>query len=384
MTTHRALLCVVVLLAAVACSGITAQTLFAPAPHSPFRAGTEPTDIAAGNVNGDRHPDLVIANTGSNDMTVLLGDGHGDFRPAPGSPFAAGKAPHMLALGNFNGDRHLDAALTSHDSNSVVVLLGDGRGSFAPAPGSPFIFLNTSNPHNHGVALGDVNGDDHLDITTANQNDASISVLLGDGRSGFALAPGSPFRVGRDPYPHALGDVNGDGSLDIANPNVRGNSVSVLLGDGKAGFATAPGSPIATLARPYFTALADVDGNRTLDLLVSHDDTTQFTILLGDGHGGFRPAPGSPMDGGNRGHRIRVGDVNGDGRADFVTGVNGDAVAVLLGNGRGGFAPAPGAPFAVGRGPWSVALADLNGDGRPDVASANSEGNNVTVLLNQR
>lgn len=384
MTTRRVILFAVLLLVAVGCSGITAQTLFAPAPHSPFRAGTQPTGIAAGDVNGDGHPDLLTANAGSNDMSVLLGNGKGSFRPAPGSPFAAGTAPHLLALGDLNGDRYLDAALTSHDSNSVVVLLGNGRGSFAPASGSPFKFLNTSNPHNHGLALGDVNGDGYLDITTANQNDASISVLLGDDRGGFAPAPGSPFRVGRDPYNHALGDVNGDGHLDIANPNVRGNSVSVLLGDGKGGFTPAPGSPMATLARPYYTALADVDGNHTLDLLVSHDDIFQITILLGDGHGGFRPAPGSPVDAGDQGHRIRVGDVNGDGRADFVTGVNGDAVAVLLGNGHGGFAPAPGSPFPVGRGPWSVTLADLNGDGRPDVASANSEGNNVTVLLNQR
>lgn len=378
---YKAVLTMLAILA-VGVSG-TPKTHFIPAPGSPQRVGSQPNDIAAGDVNGDGQLDLITANAGSNDISVLLGDGNGGFRSAPGSPFPAGPAPHLLALGDLTGDSKLDVAVTSHDSNDVLVLQGDGRGGFRPAVGSPFSALRTPNPHNHGLALGDINGDGRLDITTANQNDNSIAVLLNDGAGGFTPGPGSPFGVGRSPYPHALGDVDGDGSLDLLAPNVGSNSVSVLLGNGKGGFAAAPGSPLAVLTRPYFAALADVNTDVKLDLILAHDDTSRMTVLLGDGQGRFRAAPGSPFDAGGRGWKVRTGDVNGDGKTDLVTGALGNRVLVLLGNGKGGFSPAPGSPLAVGRGPWAAVLADLNGDGGPDIITANQEDGTVTILLTQ-
>lgn len=357
------------------------QPLFAPAPQSPIAVGRRPVDVAAGDMNRDGKPDLLTANTDDNSVTVLLGDGRGGFRHAPASPFDAGPKPHLLALGDFNNDRNLDAAVTEHDSNDVRVFLGHGDGRFVAAPHSPFRALSSLPPHNHGLGVGDVNGDGKLDLTTSNQNDSSVSVLLGDGSGRFAAAPGSPFRVGRDPYNHALGDLNGDGALDIVTPNVRGGSISVLLGNGHGGFAPATASPYSVAQRPFYTALADLDRDGHLDLAITHDDITSITILLGDGRGGFRPAAGSPVDAGHRGWKIALGDVNRDNKLDLVTGAAGNLVVVLLGDGEGGFARAPGSPIPVGRGPWSITLADVNGDGRLDILTANSESNNLTILL---
>ena len=77
---------------------------------------------------------------------------------------------------------------------------------------------------------------------------------------------------------------------------------------------------------------------------------------------------------------VVVADVNGDGRADLVAAAA-EGVRVLLGDGRGGFSPAPGSPFAAGKGVWRLAVADLNGDGKPDVAAVGYESNSVTILL---
>ena len=354
------------------------DSLFTPAPGPPTDIGGRPNDLAVADWNKDGKLDVVTCNEGDT-VAVLLGNGRGGFTPAPDSPVRV--AAHVVAAGDVNNDRNPDLALAHHDSLGVVVLLGAGDGRFAPTPGSPFAAHQGARPHNHGVALNDVNSDGRLDITTSNQNDNSVSVLLGDGGGGFTPAAGSPFAVGRAPYPHAVGDVNGDGKLDIVTPNVRGDNVTVLLGDGRGGFAPAANSPYAVAFRPYYIAIGDVGGDGKPDLITTHDDVNLLTTLFGDGRGGFAAAPASPLDLGRRAYKLVAADLNRDARADLVIGTEGsDSVTVLLGNERGGYTPAAGSPYAAGRNP-RVAVGDVNGDGKPDIVTANNGSGNITVLL---
>jgi hypothetical protein len=237
-------------------------------------------------------------------------------------------------------------------------------------------------PHTHGLALVDVNGDGKPDLINANNDDNDVAVLLGDGRGGFRPAPGSPFAVGPSPYPLAVGDVNGDGRPDIVAPNSKPGTktVTVLLGDGRGGFRPASGSPFATAGQAYFATLGDVNGDGRPDIVAAHGDDGRVTVLLGDGRGGFQPAPGSPVDLGSRAWAVAVADVNRDGKPDLIA-ATGESVRVLLGDGRGSFTPAPGSPFPAGKGSWRLAVADFNGDGKPDVAATGVEGGTVTILL---
>jgi hypothetical protein len=356
------------------------RALFSPASGSPIAVGANPEGVAIGDVNGDGNLDLVSANSGSDNVSILLGDGRGRFRVAPGSPVPAGPKPHLVALGDVNNDGKLDLAATQHDSNDVRIFLGRGDGRFSRAPGSPFAALQSARPHNHGLAFGDFNSDGRLDVATSNQNDSSVSVLLGDGQGSFAPAEGSPFAVGRDPYPLAVGDVNGDGRPDIVTPNVRGNTLSVLLGDGKGGFANAPGSPVQVAHRPYFVAVGDVNSDGHMDLAAAHDDITLVTILLGDGRGGFGSAPDSPVDIGHRAGKILLADVNRDGKLDLA-GAAGDFVVVWMGDGRGRFAPAPGSPFRTRGHSWTLAVGDANRDGKPDFFANHLRDNSILLLI---
>ncbi len=346
---------------------------------SSILVGRQPNDVTLGDVDGDGHPDIVTANLGSRDVSVLRGDGKGGFAPAPGSPFRVGIPLQLVVLADFDRDGRLDLAGTEHDSNEVVVLKGNGRGGFAPMAGSPARAMERIAPHNHGLAAADGNGDGIPDLATSNNNGNSVSVLLGDGRGGFRPAAGSPFPVGRAPYPLAVADFNGDGRPDVATPDVNGHTLTVLFGAGRGTLAPAPGSPYRVRDRPYFAAAADVNGDRALDLVVSHDDSNALSILVNDGKGRFA-APRS-IEAGSRPWKVRVGDMDGDGRNDLVLGVNPAGVAILLGDGSGSFRPASGSPVAVGQGPWGIALGDVNHDGKPDVVTANTQSNDVSVLL---
>ncbi|HEY2932198.1 MAG TPA: VCBS repeat-containing protein [Acidobacteriota bacterium] len=355
--------------------------LFFPAPGSPIPLGGPPGNILMGDVNGDGKQDLVASVGRDHSIVILLGNGRGTFVPAVSSPLRFDVAFGEMGLADFNGDKNLDLALASHDSYNVTVLLGNGKGGFTPAPGSPFPAGQGKKPHTHGLVVGDVNRDGKTDIITANNEDGNIAVLLGDGKGGFLRASGSPFRVGPGPYPIGLGDINGDDRLDVVAPNTVSNgTVTVLLGDGKGAFTAAPASPASVVARPYYVAIGDLDGNGKPDIAVAHDDTSQVSVLLGDGKGRFRPAPGSLLDVGHRGFAIVLTDMNGDGKRDLVEATNSD-VTVLLGDGRGRFQPAPGSPYPAGPGAWRLTVGDIDGDGQPDIAASNLEGNSITLLI---
>lgn len=308
-----------------------------PGPGEPrrFRVGAAPSSVAIADVNRDGKHDLVVVNSGSHDVTVLLGDGKGGFASVAGSPFPAGKNPNDVAVGDFDGDGTLDLALPNHDTHGVTLLLGNGQGGFRPAAGSPFTVA--SRPHPHGIAAGDFNGDGKLDFAVESWGDNAVEVHQGTGKGDFA-SPGRRFTVGQMPYQRLRSaDVNRDGKPDLLTTNFEGNSVSVLLGDGKGGFVNAPGSPFPAGRSPFCQAIADVNGDGKLDLVI----------------GGFSGHPEDP---------------------------SADGVSVLLGNGAGAFQLLAGSPFAAGRTPVAVAVGDLNGDGIPEIAAANMSGDTVTIL----
>ena len=108
---------------------------FGAATGSPFAAGTSPRSLAIADINRDGKLDLVIANFTSNNVSILLGNGAGGFSPAAGSPFTAGTGPTSVTIADFNGNGKLDVAVANSSSNDVTLLLGDGTGGFSPAAG---------------------------------------------------------------------------------------------------------------------------------------------------------------------------------------------------------------------------------------------------------
>jgi hypothetical protein len=365
------------------CSVFAGSLDYRPAPGSPLKIAGGGHSFVAGDVNKDGHVDLVVAE--NNKLSVLIGDGKGGFAPAPVEPTPVTGVGGEMLLADFNGDGVLDFAGSHHDRYEVVVLLGRGDGSFTNASGSPFTARKPGKrPHTHALSAADVNKDGNIDLITANNEDGDISVLLGDGKAGFRPAHGSPFACGPSPYPVAIADLNGDDNLDIAVPNTAPGptTLSVLLGDGHGEFRAAPHSPFKANDRAYFVAVADLNGDKKPDIIATHDDATIATIHLGDGRGNFTQAKNSPLELGNRGWSVVPIDLNNDGKIDLAFGAE-HGVAVFLGDGHGGFERAAGSPFRTGRGTWRIEVVDVNEDGKPDFITNNVESNDISVLLAQ-
>ena len=332
-------------------------------PDDPFAYSG--TVMAVADFNGDGF--LDFATTNANQVSVMLGNGSGNFTAAPGSPFA-GTSLYSAVAGDFNGDGIEDLAVVS--SAGVTAMLGDGTGRFTTIPGSPF----ATGAAPISVAVGDFNGDGNLDIVTANERANNVTVLLGNGAGGFTAAPGSPFTVGTSPYSVVVADFNGDGHPDIATANYTTHNVTVLLGNGAGAFAADPGSPFAVGTSPTSLTVSDFNGDGSPDLAVANYGSYSVTVLLGSHSGGFTVASTTPVA---EPYSVVAGDFNGDGIPDLATGdFAGIAVTVLLGNGSGGFTEAPGSPF-VGAPtlsqwpPLFEGVGDFNGDGRLDLATSN-------------
>ena len=319
-------------------------------------------------------------------LTVLLGDGRGHFQQATGSPVPAGHLPNDIAVADMNHDGNLDLVIANHQSPYIRILLGDGKGGFQPAPGSPFDVH--SNPHPHGVAVGAFSGKSNVDVVTDSWGDNQIELLRGDGKGGLML-PGQFFRVGRRPYERLRSaDFNKDGLPDVVTTNLDDDTVTILLSDGKGGFREAPGSPDPAGGKPWQVAIDDFnkDGNPDLAIIPYERDLppgqrAAVTVLLGDGKGSFTAMPGTPLslDGCHGPSSIATGDINGDGRPDIVVlCAESRNLAIFLSDAGKGFTrlthPTPGG--------WgSVAVADLDADGKSDIIIANNGDGTVTIYF---
>ena len=351
------------------------HSLFTPAPGSPISIPDGAGNIVIGDLNNDKKPDLVVACTKNRSIAVLLGRGDGQFA-ASATPTSVPDSPHEMALGDVNLDGKLDLAVATHDSYGVLLFLGDGNGGFTIAPSSPIVMRVGQHPHTHGLALADMNRDNKLDLVTVNNADNDVSIALGDGRGGFTRAPGSPFAVGPSPYPFAVGDVNGDGQLDVvATASATGPSraqqlplsraLTLLLADGRGGFRSTR-LPIRT-GEPWFAVISDLNGDRKPDIVATHHEMSQLTVMLGDGRGGFVEATASPFEFGDKAFHAVVADVNRDGKMDVIA-AGGDSLLVMLGDGRGRFAM--GQTIRSVQGAWRLDLGDVNGDGKLDVVTS--------------
>ena len=240
--------------------------------------GSCPFFVVIRDIDGDGKADLVTANKDANTVSIVLNQGSvGNVAFATRVDLATGAQPYSVSVGDLDGDGKPDVAASVYGANNMVVFRNkstvgqvsfDARQDFA-----------VTTPYS--ISLGDLDGDSKPDVVTANLMQNNVSVFRNTSTLGtISFAAKIDFATGQRVYNVALGDLDGDGKIDLATPNYSDNTVSVLHNTGSSGnisFATKVSMTSGT--GPNYVSIADMEGDGKPDLLVSNYNAGSVSII---------------------------------------------------------------------------------------------------------
>lgn len=238
-----------------------------------FLAGSEAIAMASGDFNGDGFIDEAIINQTVNTISILFGNGNGEFQSPTTVSLSAN--PRDIATADINGDQILDLVVVHPATNGTTVCIGSGVGTFVCNAGP----VTGDNPV--ALALGEFNGVDGIDLAVVNYSSNNVSVFGGNNNGTFQV--GINFAVGSGPVAIDTGNINSLNGRDLVIVNSLGDSISVLINNGLGSFAPAINYPVGTF--PSAVVLADLDNDTDLDVAVANVDSDDVTILFNDGLG---------------------------------------------------------------------------------------------------
>jgi hypothetical protein len=344
---------------------------------SSLMSSSQPRCVTVGDVNNDYHMDIIVANSGTNTIEIFLSNDDGTFGKQQTYYTGSESHPYSIAVSDFNDDNYLDIIVANYGTNNIGIYLGNGNGTFAD---QKIFLLGSSRPL--FITIGDFNKDNRIDIVVANYGTDSISILLGYGNGSFQDQ--ITYSTGYDSIPSslAIGDFNKDNHLDIAVANYGTNNIGIFLGYGNGTFTSQTTYTTTLNSNPSSIAVGDFNKDNQLDIAVTNSAIGSLSIFLGQNNGTF--AAQTTYSTGSNSHPqcITVGDFNKDNALDIaIVDSQNDRVYVFLGYGNGSFAAITTYDAISGSSPYWISATDFNNNNQSDIVIANYGANNVLILI---
>jgi predicted Zn-dependent protease with MMP-like domain/predicted nucleotidyltransferase len=237
--------------------------------------GSQPLSIAVGDFNNDSRLDVVVANSFTDNVGVFLGYASESFLSAPAYSTGFSSQPTSVAVGDFNNDTRLDIVVANNGTDNVTVLFGSGYGTFV----SQATYSTGYGSYPCWVAVGDFNNDSRLDIVVANSGTNNVGVFLSNGTGTFSNQTRYSTGLGSQPYSVAVLDFDNDTRLDIAVANYGTNSLGVFLGYGNGSFASQLIFNTGFDSHPFALFVGDVNNDNLTDIVATNNEYGNVDIL---------------------------------------------------------------------------------------------------------
>lgn len=341
-------------------------------------ASSSPVSVAVVDVNNDNKPDIVVANSGTTTVGVLLNTGNGSFPSQTTYSTGATSSPIAVSVVDVNGDNRPDIVVANSGTANVGVFLNVGNGTFLNQ--TTYSTGISSSPR--GVTTVDVNGDGKPDIVVSNSGTSNVGVLLNAGNGTFLNQTTHSTDTGSSPRGLTIVDVNGDSKPDIVVANSGTHNVGIFFNAGNGTFLNQTTYSTGASSAPRAVAVADVNGDNMPDIIPADTGINSVGVLLNAGNSTFLNQT-TYSTGATTGPRtVAVADVNNDNKPDIIVGNTASTyVSVLLNIGNGTFLNQTTYSTGATAGPSSISVVDVNNDNKPDIVVVNSAGANVGVFL---
>jgi len=382
-------------------SGISASSF---ASRQDLSAGNNPYHVIIADIDGDGKPDLVVANVFGNTVSVYRNTStNGSLTAASFAPRVdlattpGTYSPCGLAVADVDGDGKLDIVTTDESKNFVSIFRNTSTpGSITTNSFAARVDLVTgSQPQ--GVEVRDIDGDGQPELLVANSGDGTLSIFRNIGTVGSLTTNSFAARVniftGSGCQSIVTGDLDGDGKPDVAVANSGSSTVSLLRNISVPGtIAFAPKADFAVPSSPVQMAIGDLDGDGKLDLTVAGYLSQTISVLRNTSSVGSLTtnsfAPRNDFSLGGRGHTPALADLEGDGKLDIAVVSELNSLLSIFSNVStpGNFTNtslAARVDFGTGWNAWGVSIGDLDGDGRPDVVFCDQYDGTISIYQNQ-